>query len=597
MNDPRSPGTRPCGFSPRAIPLLAVLLLALSAGPARGEEAAAAAADLPGLIRRFAADEASLRQFYPEPLSPARAERIGRFLETWRDRLDALDFDALDVDGQVDWVLLRNHLAVREDEQRLLAAQHESNQALLPFAQGLIQLEAARRGLEPVDPAAAAERLDGLRASVEKTRKAWGGDGSTEKPSAVTALRASKHLARLRGTLKAWFVYRDGYEPEFAWWVRKPYAALDKALADYAGYLRRDVAGVKAEGPAPLIGDPIGRAALERALAREFVPYTPRELLRIAEDEFAWCEREGHLAGKALGIETGWADVVEHVKGLHRPPGTQDDLVAQQARAAIAFLKKHDLVTIPPLCEETWQLEMISAKGQKTLPFAVYNDQKMLVAYATEGMDHDTKLMSMRGNNEHFTRIVTPHELIPGHHLQLYQAKRLRAYRRLFRTPFLVEGWALHWEMLLWDKGWARNPADRVGMLFWRKHRCARILVTLGFHLGELKPQAMIDFLVDRVGLERDGATSEVRRYIAGSYGPLYQCAYMLGGLQMRALYKERVAGGAMDDRAFHDAVLAQNSIPIELIRAALSGRKLARGTRSTWRFQGEPGGAAEPPR
>ena len=55
-----------------------------------------------------------------------------------------------------------------------------------------------------------------------------------------------------------------------------------------------------------------------------------------------------------------------------------------------------------------------------------------------------------------------------------------------------------------------------------------------------------IDLLVDRVGHERRNATAEVRRSVAGGYGPLYQCAYLIGGMQFRALRKELVDGGLM---------------------------------------------------
>ena len=60
------------------------------------------------------------------------------------------------------------------------------------------------------------------------------------------------------------------------------------------------------------------------------------------------------------------------------------------------------------------------------------------------------------------------HELIPGHHLQHYMLPRYRPYRSLFETPFWIEGWALYWEMLLWDLDFAHGPEDRVGMLFFR---------------------------------------------------------------------------------------------------------------------------------
>jgi uncharacterized protein (DUF885 family) len=207
------------------------------------------------------------------------------------------------------------------------------------------------------------------------------------------------------------------------------------------------------------------------------------------------------------------------------------------------------------------------------------------VSYPTADMPHEQKLMSMRGNNVSFAHATVHHEIIPGHHLQLYMSERHRPYRRLFRTPFLVEGWALYWEMLLWDLGFGRTAEERVGMLFWRVHRCARIIVSLGFHLGTMQPAEMVDFLVQKVGHEVDGATAEVRRYIGGDYGPLYQAAYMLGGLQIRALYKELVTSGKMTARAFHDAVLRENAIPIEMIRASLTGQELTPDFASRWRF------------
>ena len=57
-------------------------------------------------------------------------------------------------------------------------------------------------------------------------------------------------------------------------------------------------------------------------------------------------------------------------------------------------------------------------------------------------MTHEAKMMSMRGNNIHFSRATVHHELIPGHHLQGYMTARHKTYRRLFSTPFSIEGWA-----------------------------------------------------------------------------------------------------------------------------------------------------------
>jgi uncharacterized protein (DUF885 family) len=204
-------------------------------------------------------------------------------------------------------------------------------------------------------------------------------------------------------------------------------------------------------------------------------------------------------------------------------------------------------------------------------------------------MSHDAKLQSMRGNNIHFTRATVHHELIPGHHLQQFSNARNQPHRRSFGTPFWGEGWALYWEFVLYQKGFAKSPEDRVGFLTWRKHRCARIIFSLGYHLGTMTPRQCIDLLVDRVGFEPDNATAEVRRSFTGGYGPLYQCAYMLGGKQFWALRQELVTSGKMTERAFHDAVLAEHSMPVAMVRAVLTGQKLTADGLPAWRFADAP--------
>jgi uncharacterized protein (DUF885 family) len=116
-------------------------------------------------------------------------------------------------------------------------------------------------------------------------------------------------------------------------------------------------------------------------------------------------------------------------------------------------------------------------------------------------------------------------------------------------------------------------------------HRCARIIFSLNYHLGRWTPRQCIDFLVDRVGHERANAEGEVRRSFTGNYGPLYQLAYMMGALQFYALKNEVVGTGKMNYKQFHDAVLKENSMPVEMVRAILTGQKLSSDFKSQWRF------------
>ncbi|MCA9161281.1 MAG: hypothetical protein KDA72_23285, partial [Planctomycetales bacterium] len=87
---------------------------------------------------------------------------------------------------------------------------------------------------------------------------------------------------------------------------------------------------------------------------------------------------------------------------------------------------------------------------------------------------------------------------------------------------------------------------------------------------------------------ERSAAAAEVRRSIMGGYSPLYQAAYMLGGLQLRRLHSELVSSGKMTNRQFHDAVLHEHSIPIEVLRNYLTDQPLTRDTGPAWRFADE---------
>jgi len=321
-------------------------------------------------------------------------------------------------------------------------------------------------------------------------------------------------------------------------------------------------------------------------LASEMIPYTPEELIAIAHQELEWCHNEMKKASRELGYGDDWQKALEYVKNKYVEPGKQPDLIKDLALEAIDYVEKNDLVTVPQLARESWRMEMMSPERQLVNPFFT-GGEVISVSYPTNSMSHEQKMMSMRGNNPHFSRATVHHELIPGHHLQAFMSARYKPYRGLFSTPFWGEGWALYWELLLWDRGFAKTPEDRIGFLFWRSHRCARIIFSLSFHLEKMTPQECIDLLVKQVGHEPENATAEVRRSFAGNYGPLYQAAYLLGGLQIFSLHKELVDSGKMTNRAFHDSILKENRIPIEMVRAILTKQKLTRDFKSSWKFYG----------
>jgi uncharacterized protein (DUF885 family) len=589
------------------------------------------------ILEYYVVDRGSLQRSYPVANSPARRERFRKFYSDALERIQKLNFDGMSQEGKVDYILFRTHLEHELRQLDIEEKQLAEITPLAPFGKTIVDLEETRRRMEPIDSAKVAVTLTALKKQIDDTRRLVeaglrGNDPDSIKVKKTVAFRGINAINGLRGNLRNWYTFYNGYDPVFTWWNEEPYKAVDEALAGYASFLSERVVGLRSAttgqtgqqgGPRPgggqggtgappggggggtqgfqrsgsgvaarpgdtsdIVGDPIGHDALVSELQSEMIPYTPEELIAIANKEFAWCENEMKKASRELGYGDDWKKALEHVKNTYVEPGKQPQLIRDLAVEAIKFVDDHDLVTVPQLARDTWRMEMMTPERQLVSPFFL-GGETILVSYPTSTMSHEQKMMSMRGNNPSFSRATVFHELIPGHHLQGFMSARYKPYRGLFSTPFWSEGNALYWELLLWDLKFQQKPEDKIGALFWRMHRCARIIFSLSFHLEKMTPQECIDFLVNRVGHERDNATAEVRRSFDGSYGPLYQIAYLIGGLQQYSLHRDLVDSKKMTNRQFNDALLHENRIPIEMIRAVLTNQKLTRDYKTSWKFYG----------
>jgi hypothetical protein len=532
-------------------------------------------------LERFQADRSALSRKYSVPMSQTEHQRMRTFYTDWLASLKKEPFESMSHPGQVDFVLFQNYLrhAVKRLDQTV--KREKEMTPILPFAPVIVSIEEAWQRMDPVDPAKTAATVNDLIKQIDAAHKAV---DKGIKIDRTIANRAVATLERVRRSFKQWFDFYNGYDPMFGWWVSEPFKETSKALEEYTNVVRDKLVGIKPDDKTTIIGDPIGTEALQDELQDAMIPYTPQEIIDIANKEFAWCDVEMKKASHEMGFGDDWKKALEKTKQDFVDPGKQPELIRFLAEEAIKFVKDRDLVTVPDLAIETYRMSMMSPERQLVSPFFL-GGEEIQVSYPTDAMTHEQKLMSMRGNNKHFARATVFHELIPGHHLQGFMQERYRQYRDPFDTPFWVEGWALYWEMLMYDLKFPKTPEDKVGMLFWRMHRCARIIFSFGFHTGKMTPQQCVDFLVDRVGHERDNAAAEVRRSFGGGYEPLYQAAYMLGGLQIRSMRHELVDTGKMTDKQFHDAILHENAIPIEMVRASLENVPLTRDFKPSWRF------------
>ena len=551
--------------------------------------------EMPNLMLNYNADFRALSRFYSPASSGARGfgggadasagspDKRARLESLNRDylkRLKGINFKSLPQECKVDYVLfkrdLKEKLRVAADDGATFA----KAKPWFAFADTIYNLERVRRRGGAVD--------------AEKVARDWARLAS-ELKTLTTKLKDEKNLsadilydggdavANLKQTLTSINEFYNGYDPMFTWWVPKSFQALDEALTAYATAFKNKIAALAPQDKSGIAGQPVGREALVQQLNYEMIPYTPEELIEIANKEFAWCDAEMLKASKEMGFGNSWKAALEKVKNTFVPAGKQPELILRLYNESVDFLKKKNLITIPPLAEETWGMIMMTPERQLVNPFFT-GGADISISYPTNTMSEEERMMSMRGNNPHFSRATVHHELIAGHNLQAFMNSRYRTYRN-FSTPFWGEGWALYWELLLWDLNFPQSPEDRVGMLFWHMHRCARIIFSLNYHMGKWTPQQCIDFLVDRVGHERANAEGEVRRSFVGRYPPLYQLAYLTGGRQFYALKKELVDSGKMTYKQYHDAVMQLNSMPVEMVRAILTNQPLTEDYQTKWRF------------
>src|SRR5947207_2020246 len=363
-------------------------------------------------------------------------------------------------EGKVDYLLLKNHLEYELRQMDIQAKQLAEIQPLVPFAGIIADFEDARRQMQTIDSAKTAATLTNLRKQIDDTRRAVEaglrtsrenlgngvstGSGSDRVRDSIDPIRAKKTVAfravgainNLRNTLRNWYTFYNGYDPLFTWWNEEPYKSLDQTLTTYAAFLSERVVGLRPEG-----------------------------------------------------TQASTTGTTPNRGGGGPEPGKQPEMIRDLALEAIKFVDDHDLITVPQLARDTWRMEMMTPERQLVSPFFL-GGEVILVSFPTNTMSHEQKLMSMRGNNIHFARATVFHELIPGHHLQGFMTARYRPYRALFGTPFWTEGGALYWEMLFWNLNFPKTPENRIGMLFWRMHRCARIIFSLSFHLEKMTPRS-----------------------------------------------------------------------------------------------------------
>jgi hypothetical protein len=410
----------------------------------------------------------------------------------------------------------------------------------------------ARSALAGTDPERIAPELARIaagqtRASARFYREGIEKIAPSDRDLALAGRRAADALDALAGFLEELAVRATG-SPRLGLDYAETFrlgTGIDEPLDEVLAGAERDLKAKRREAAE------FGRGVWKEIFPGQPAPAADRELLsrlfaRVAQDH-------------ATGVE----DFVDDFR--------------VQVRDVEKFLREKDIVTLPdPLTLWVGPSPgfFVGQSVGGVYPAGPYEPgAKTLFFLPTppDGATPEQKGAFYRDFNHHFNVMITPHEILPGHYLQLkYAALNPHKVRTLFADGVFVEGWGTFCERLMLDEGWG-GPLDRLAHMKKQMENIARTIVDIRVHTAGMTRSQVLDF-VKREALQDDQFASNMWTRSITSAPQL--TFYYLGNREVRGLYDDvkRARGASFRLKDFLDGMMALGPVPVRHYRQRMLG-------------------------
>jgi uncharacterized protein (DUF885 family) len=525
---------------------------------------------------------------WPDLTDAGRAERaawVARSIE----RLEALDASQLSRDERIDRrILLENLEAIRFGEEELREATWNPLSYVYLFGGGLFALLAREFAPLPERLASAASRMRGLPAAFDAARQTL----SAGDARPVSRFHTEKAVERTGGIVdlcRTAVTEAEGHgDPQLLAEVREAAEGAEAAVESFTEWLRDELLPA-ADGDFRL-GPELYARKFRHALKTDWTPQqleeraaaayeTVRaEMVRLARELWSqWVPGETPPDDEGALVRR----VLDAIADEHPPADALLDFCRAEHQRIEAFVRESDLIGLAdePM-QIVWTPQFLRAFGGAMLIPPGPLDRGLDAFFAITPMPDDwsdeRKESYLREDNDRMLRLLTIHEAVPGHYLQLTYSNRCPSLvRTVFQSGVFAEGWAVYVTQVMMDVGYgSEDPA--LMLVHWKFHlrSITNALMDLGIHAGQMDEAEAMRLMVEG-GFQEEGEAAN--KWDRARLSSTQLCEYFLGYLGMAELAAEarRRAEEESRDfvyRPFLESALAHGTPSLPVIREILFG-------------------------